>query len=438
MLQTRARTRASLLELAQAVVSWNPTYLWLKFRRATLLEALKHYWKFDPSTLLQGIDSLLRYLSDPDDWKVVEAAGTTGTNKLFSDEVISLKKKSGVALVSVSKRVPHHLVPWLSQLSEATGALLSSQQLMAVNKMHLYEFLSCVATAVEDPVQRANFVADVLSNSVAAFESPDVQEQISSVQNFLSSLGVAAAAQYPESVTDAATVKRITDNFHKTFTAINQLLSVGKRCNEAARKRAISGVPLPNGGTGDIETHSFPDEGPLSLRDLAVNDPFAPLWPRFLTSMMKLLNVILCTWHPEHQATLLSNRIQLYALAISDDEAFLSKNHDKNSGGVFGEGGTAGSVVTGVDRRDVNLVPKWSGWFNEIRHTLFQLLGLLTAERVLYAPELSDMFPHFVGVVVNPMNLRSLEHRQMNHFMYVAGVNSSQNSHIASKLISAF
>ena len=380
---------------------------------------MKHYWKYDPSTLLQGIDSLLRYLSDPDDWKVGQTPNATSN---FSDEIIGLKKKSGIALVSISKRVPHHLVPWLSQLSEATKSLLSSQQLMSVNQMHLYEFLSCVATAVEDPVARASFIADVLSHSVSALESAEVHEQLSSVSNFLSSLGIIAAAQYPESVTDAATVKQMTGNYHRVFTAINQLLSVGKRCNEAARKRLIAGGPLPNVGTGDITTHSFPDEGPLSLRDLAVSDPFAPLWPRFLPVLIQLADVTLNAWHPEHQAVLLPNRLQRYAFAISDDEAFMSKNHDKNSGGVFGEGGTAGSVVAGADRRDDNLVPKWSGWFNELRHTNFQLMGLLAADRVLYAPELSELYPHLVGALVNPMNLKSMEHRHVSHFMYVLGV----------------
>jgi hypothetical protein len=99
--------------------------------------------------------------------------------------------------------------------------------------------------------------------------------------------------------------------------------------------------------------------------------------------------VTLSAWRPEHQAIFLQNRYQRYAYAISDDEAYLSKNQSAASsgGGVFGEGGTAGSVVAGPDRRDMNLVPKWSGWFNELRNTCFQLFGLLAAQRVLFAPE---------------------------------------------------
>jgi len=405
--------------MAQAIVSWNPTYLWLKFRRATLLDALKNYWKYDPTTLLQGIDSLLRYLSDPDDWKALQSAGPSNSQNHFSDEIIGLKKKSGVALVSISKRVPHHLVPWLSQLSEATKSLLSSHYLMSVNQMHLYEFLSCVATAVEDPSARASFIADVLSYSVSSLESAEVHEQLSSVNNFLSSIGVVGAAQFPQSVTDAVTVNQVTERYHRIFSAINQLLSVGKRCNEAARKRLLAGAPLSIAGIGDVTANNFPDEGPLSLRDLAINNPFAPLWPRFLPLLIKLADVTLSAWHPEQQAAMLPNQIQRYAFAISDDEAFLSKNHDKNSGGVFGEGGTAGSVVAGTDRRDNNLVPKWSGWLNELRHTNFQLMGLLAADRALYAPEISELFPRLIAALANPLNLKSMEHRHISHYMYV-------------------
>lgn len=381
------------------------------------MDGLKHYWKYDPSTLLQGVDSLLRYLGEPDDWKVATSSATANSNKVFSDESIGLKKKSGVSLVSISKKVPQHLVPWLSQLSEATSSLLSSQMLLPLNQMHLYEFLSCVATAVDDPIKRASFIADVLSTSVATLESPEVQNNISSVQNFLSSLGVIGAGQYPESVTDVATVKRVTETYVTLFTAINQLMSVGKRCHEATRKKKVNlGAPPPPGVAPDSPLN-FPDEGPVSLRDLATNDPFAPLWPRFLPSIIKLMDVIFSTWHPEHQAVLLQNRIQRYAYAISDDEAFLSKNHDKNSGGVFGEGGTAGSVVAGTDRRDDNLVPKWSGWFNELRHTCFQMLGLMAGERVLYAPELAQNYPQLVAVTVNPLHLKSLEHRHVTPFL---------------------
>jgi hypothetical protein len=95
--ETISSTTASLAELAQVLVSWNPTYVWLKFRRATCLEPLKHVWKYEPSTLLQGIDSLIRYLGLPDEWG---AAGETTTGMQMSGEIVGLKKKSGVSLVS--------------------------------------------------------------------------------------------------------------------------------------------------------------------------------------------------------------------------------------------------------------------------------------------------------------------------------------------------
>jgi hypothetical protein len=155
--------------MAQALVSWNPSHVWLKFRRAQLLDTLKYYWKHDPSTLLQAIDSLLRYLGTADEWY---GATNVGNGESLSGEIVSLKKKSGVTLVSVSKHVPQHLIPWLSQLSVATKSLLSSDGLIPMNQMHLYEFLSCVASEVEDPVVRANFIGDVLSNAVKFSDRP--------------------------------------------------------------------------------------------------------------------------------------------------------------------------------------------------------------------------------------------------------------------------
>ena len=82
-----------------------------------------------------------------------------------------------------------HLVPWLSQLSDATRTLLSSDGVIPNNQMHLYEFLSCVATAVQDPVARANFIGGVLSSAIETIESPAVQECIASVPALLDALG---------------------------------------------------------------------------------------------------------------------------------------------------------------------------------------------------------------------------------------------------------
>jgi hypothetical protein len=70
--------------------------------------------------------------------------------------------------------------------------------------------------------------------------------------------------------------------------------------------------------------------------------------------LIRALDVTLGVWHPEYQATLLRNNIQRYALAISDDEAYLATKQENSTGGVFGQGGTAGSVVAGWDRRDVS------------------------------------------------------------------------------------
>jgi exportin-5 len=408
--QIRSIVQASLSQMATAIVSWNPTYLWLKFRRAQMLEAMKHFWVYIPTGLNQGIEALLGYLSAEDDW-------SPGASKL-SGEVIGLRKKSGVSLVAVSKKVPHHLVPWISQLSEAVRMHLSSSTLLPPNRMHLYEFLSCVATAVQDPVARSTFISDVLSDAISVLESADFKQSVSSPESFLAWLGITEAGSNPASATNPQHVGNVTSSFVRVFSALNQILSVGKRCHEANKKRPFGGIPLQN-ATASLEGPglNFPDEGPVSLQDLVMNDPFVPLWPRILPSLLQILDVALRIWHPSFQAVLLQNPVQKYVLAISDDEAYLSKVHDTKSGGVFGEGGTAGSVVTGTDRRDQNLVPRWSGWFNELRNTCFQMLGLLCGQRALFAPELGGLYPQFVAVVANPDHIRAMENRQLAQYL---------------------
>ena len=288
-----------------------------------------------------------------------------------------------------------------------------------MNQMHLYEFLSCVATAVDDPAVRANFVGNVLSSPMETLESAEVQQQISSEQSLLRAFGVLQAGEDPSSVNDWNTVKQITANYNRLFMALNRLLSVGKRCSEAARKQGggLTGIRADSSTMAVPGMHNFPDEGPLSTQTLALTDPFAPLWIRILPYILKIYEATLGVWRPENQSVLLRHQYQKYVYAISDDEAFLSKNHSKTSGGVFGEGGTAGSVVSGVDRRDNNLLPRWSGWFNELRNTCFQLISVMVAERVVFAPELSALFPRFVAVLTHPQLLRSMEHRHLTQYL---------------------
>ena len=405
--QIRNEVRTMLGDMASRVIAWNPTDVWLKFRRVTLLEAFKHYWEYDAPRLISAINVFL------------ECLGDESTPQPLSTDQLSLRKKAGVSLIHVTKKVPHLLVGWLGQLSDRVKTLLSIGSILPANQMHLYEFLSCVATAVQDPTARSNFVADVLSDALNRLETPLVKEAISSTDGLLSFMGVIEAGTNPASVTNKANVDTITNNYIYLFSAFNQLLSVGKRCHEAAKKRPNSGIPVPdNQLIGSENQLHFPDEGAVSINELSMNDPFVHLWPRIVPSLMQLLDSICNMWHPVNQAKYLKNSIQRYAYAISDDEAYLAKKQGSVSqGGVFGEGGTAGSVVSGWDRRQDNLAPKWSGWFNELRNTCLQLLGLLSGQRALFAPELAPIYPNLVNVLANPDHLKAMEHRHMTQYI---------------------
>lgn len=392
-----SETRAALAELCQSLVAWQPTYLWLKFRRASLLDPLKYYWVYEPSTLLQAIDSLLQYLALPDEWQ----PHTIG----YSEEITGLKKKSGVSLVAISKKVPKHLVPWLSQLSDAARSLLaSSSGMMSMNQMHLYEFLSCVATAVDDAKARADFIGNVLASAIEAIESPDVRRNYSSAEALLETLGVARAATNPAMLTDDSFVREVSRSFYTIFNAFNELLSVGRRCHDAARKSAPFWKPPEDSG---LELHgllNFPDEGPVSLQDLAFHDPFVPLWPRILPAVLNLYEATVGIWQPKYQSTLLENPYQRYVYVISDEEFFSVPKSDS-------------SVIQGASRKDINLVPKWSGWLNELRNTCFQMIGLLAAQRVMFSPEVAPLFPRLVSVISGTTCLTSMEHRHYSLFM---------------------
>jgi len=413
--EIRNAVRTLFGEIANILVAWNPVDCWLKFRRVTLLDPLKHYWKYDSATLASGIDVFLVYLG--------EGGELNDGPQSLRDDFTSLRKKSGVCLISVSKQVKHLLVPWLDQLSERVKELLSLSSLLSSVRMHLFEFLSTVATAVDDPMRRSNFIADVLSNALNVLESPSIREAIGSTDGLLSLMGVTQVANNPSLATNEEFVKQSTSNFDVLFSSLNQLLSVGKRCHEAARQRPNAGIPLSDNQLAaevsqEHQQQNFPDEGPVSINDLSMNDPFVHLWPRIFPSVIQVLDISFTIWSPQVQGNILRDSIQRFIYAISDDEAYLAKNQSSLSGGgVFGEGGTAGSVVTGWDRRDCNLAPKWSGWFNELRHTCMQLLGLISGQRALFSPEIAGMYPRFVSVVANPDHLKAMEHRHMSQYI---------------------
>jgi hypothetical protein len=418
--EIRNTVRAHLSQLANAIVSWVPTDVWLRLCRVTLLQTLRYFWKHEPSTLAAGIDALLVYLDANDEWNGATENNYAQSQNKLSEEVVGLRKKSGCALISVSKQIPTLLLPWLSQLSDRARTLLSSENILNSNRMHLYEFLSCVANAIEDSKLRAKFIADVLSESLNVLNSPMILEATSSIEGFMNFLGVTEAGINRNSVTNIEHVSRTTQNFARFYSAFNQLLSVGRRCSEAAKMRPNGGIPLFHHRqilqfTDDLQP--FPDEGPVAISVLSNDDPFVPLWPKFLPVFLRTLDVLFRMWHPEYQARYLCNDLQRFVYSISDDEVYLARKQDNADGGVFGEGGTAGSVVSGWSRKDKNLLPRWSGWLNELRNACLQLLGLLAAQRVLFAPDLSSSFPGIVTTLADVTHLRAMEHRHMTQYM---------------------
>jgi hypothetical protein len=201
---------------------------------------------------------------------------------------------------------------------------------------------------------------------------------------------------------------------------LNRILSVGRRCQAEARTRTVlAGFPIdkaPKFGEPGLPTFP-PDEGPISIQDLAQSDPFVLLWNRILPIVLQLYESICAIWQPETQAALFRSKVQSYALAISDEELFLAIM-TKSRAGVYSEdGGTAGSIVSGISKKDLDLRPKWSAMLSELRNTCYQLFALLAAQRVLYSPELAPMYPRIVSVIANPVHLKCMEHRHASLFL---------------------
>jgi len=416
-IQIRSSVRSSLSQLASLIVSWKPNDVWLKLRHACMLQTVVYIWKYESTTLLQGVDILLSYLCAKD-----ECSHTSLREDMrLSDDVTGLRRRSGLAVVSVGKRVPELLLPWLDELSARSLSILSTEKLFAPNQMHLYEFLSCVANAIDDSAKRSAFVSDVLSGSIGTLESNECTEAFSSVEGLMKALGIYQASGNPSFVNNPTSVKEVSDRFGRMFSAFNQLLSVGKRCSQAAKKR---GLPMQNASSNAPMSLSLdsafalpPDEGPLSINELALNNAFVPLWPRLISPLLQALDTVLKLCRPEYQVRFFLDPCQCYMYAISDDEAYLATKRKDACGGVFGPNGTAGSIVSGINRKQKNLLPRWSGWLSELRNGCLQLLGMMAEQRVLYSPEFSPYYPSLVQVLLNQESLRSMEHRHIAQLM---------------------
>ena len=62
----------------------------MRLRRVALLQALRFFWKHDPTTLAAGIDSLLIYLGAIDEWTSAAGGMHSQDQGTLSDEVMFL------------------------------------------------------------------------------------------------------------------------------------------------------------------------------------------------------------------------------------------------------------------------------------------------------------------------------------------------------------
>jgi hypothetical protein len=133
--------------------------------------------------------------------------------------------------VAVGKACDAILVPHVSALAEKSQQLMGANVLLPPQKQHLIEFLTCVANAVDDVAQKTSFVSSMLTTSTSYLQSPEFAELSGSVEGLLKMMGIANATE--ATVLDANHVNATSTAYSNLFSAMNQILSVGKRCYES-------------------------------------------------------------------------------------------------------------------------------------------------------------------------------------------------------------
>jgi hypothetical protein len=375
-------SKAMAGEIARNLMSWETNSYEGKLMKIGFLESLTHYFSHSPESLPTTIMQLLNFLS---------YSPTDPPPDPLPQNLVVLRRKAGTALVSLGKANSASLVQYVSELSSATSELLNSNKLFPPQRIHLIEFLTCVSSAIQDQEQKISFVASILAEPINILSNDPTFRQMSSSPNGILQTLRISPPPTPQSATDPATVSGTANEFSKVFMAMNQLLSVGKRCDERAKSKL---------------THNLPEQA-IPISQLSTYDPFVHIWPVILPPILAILNSTIQVWSPSIRATLLNHDLQRYALAITDEEAVVATQK------TMDDVQTSGVIVKGTNKRKINLVPRWGGWMNELHNCPFQLLGLFASQRALFAPEMQTLIPNLVSTF-SDSNLKLMEHR---HFI---------------------
>lgn len=109
--------------------------------------------------------------------------------------------------------------------------------------MHLSEFICVVAAAINDPIARSNNISSALSNSFATIQPKETHDSFVITEALMTTLGMTQASADPLFVMDANNVKQIVDKYVYVFSALNQIITIGRHCRDAARKSPNCGLP---------------------------------------------------------------------------------------------------------------------------------------------------------------------------------------------------
>ena len=378
---------SSASNICSAILSFSPDRSsLLMIPKVSLVNNLRHYFKHDPSSLPTAVSFLLSCLSCP-------CPSFVGRNQW-------IERKSGIALVTLGKLCNSTLSQYLDDLTNMAKEILSqNDNIQPQQRVYLTEFLTCVANDINDPARKVEFVTSILSASMDHISSGEnFRAMTSSVEGMLTTMGICPSPTV-QRVTDPAFVRTTSMSFSETYSALNQIMNVGKRC-DARPKIWLS--------------HSMREDS-ISLKDLAANNSFAYHWPKVLPPILKCLDLLCKAWSPQVRGPLLLNDLQRYAFAITDEEAVFSIRPTGDSSNPMEAVERDGLVITGTSRRQENLAARWSYWLCELQQSCLGLLGLSLSQRAFFSPELRAVLPA-VSTTFSEQNLKHLEHRQ---FIYV-------------------
>jgi hypothetical protein len=354
--------------LLSMLLGWQVTDPLLLYCQCLLLEGFKRFYRYLDQQLWAVLELLFQHMEYRDPALVGKTfSSPSQLMKHLSPEAIQVRRRGSNTLTEICNTVPDIVVPYLGELCTRCRALLLKGEVSDAQRPMVVEMLVVVANALGDSQQRMTFIAELVSDSEAYWESPTTSMSLSSVPAFLELFGVRPGAQgVSEIPKSSADWDKAYDQTHALLGVLNTFLGVTRRLKVPQQDDISSKDPA----LAEIARVLICD--PLSLEELAQINPFVPVWARILPNLLALLRVLHGMWAPDVRRGLLAHPDLRHLLSLNDDEVLARVK----------AGGTRPpqqNVAPGG-----NQCRKWPTWLNQVRQSAYQLLEKACHHKVIY------------------------------------------------------